>query len=78
MPRHNYFSNEEMRDMVSIYAQGNFNGRSACRRYFQAYPNKRQSNHKLFKNPHHRLGETGSFRPKRAILGRPKTITPEQ
>lgn len=78
MPRHNLFSNEEMRDMVCIYAKENFNGRRACRRYLESYPNRLQPNHKLFKNLYDRLGDTGSFRPKRRDAGRPTTVTPEQ
>lgn len=78
MPRHSNFSNEEMRDMVCIYAQENYNGRGACRRYLEMYPDRRQPDYKLFKNLYDRLGEMGSFRPKRDTLGRPKTITVEQ
>ena len=78
MPRHNLFSNEEMRDMVCLYAQENFNGRRAHRRYLERYPNRRQPDFKIFKNLYDRLGETGSLRPKRNSEGRPKIITPEQ
>ena len=78
MPRHNLFSNEEMCDMVCVYAQENFNGRRAHRRYLEIYPNRRQPDFKLFHNIYSRLGETGSFRPKRDIVGRPKNITVEQ
>ncbi|XP_022917996.2 uncharacterized protein [Onthophagus taurus] len=66
-----------MRDMVCIYAQEKFNGREACRRYLLKYPNRRQPNHKLFKNWYDRLGETGSFRPKRNT-GRPKKISVDE
>lgn len=78
MPRHNLFSNAEMRDMLCIYAQENFNGRSAGRRYQALFPNRRQPNRKLFQNIYGRLGETGSFRQKKDVSGRPKNITPEQ
>lgn len=78
MPRHTLFSNEEMRDMLCVYAQTNFNGRTACRKYFEIYPHRRQPNHKIFKRIYDRLGETGSFRPKRDSLGRPKVITADQ
>ncbi|KAJ8910642.1 hypothetical protein NQ315_012510 [Exocentrus adspersus] len=78
MPRHNLFSNSEMRDMLCVYAQEDFNGRRAHRRYLQTYPNRRQPDFKIFKRIYDRLGETGSFRPKRDILGRPKRITVEQ
>ena len=78
MPRHNLFSNAEMRDMLCVYAQENFNGRGAQRRYSELYPNRRQPDFKIFKNIYDRLGETGTFRPKRDSTGRPKTLTPEQ
>lgn len=77
MPRHNEFSNLDMRDMISVYAQEDFCGRAAARRYSVLYPNRRQPDHKLFKNLYDRLGETGSFRPK-SHNGRPKMITPDQ
>lgn len=77
MPRHNQFTNEEMRDMICVYAQGNFCGRSAARRYELIYPNRRQPNHKIFANLFRRLGETGSFHSKN-YGGRPKNITPNQ
>ncbi|KAJ8913071.1 hypothetical protein NQ315_006572 [Exocentrus adspersus] len=68
----------KMRDMLCVYAQEDFNGRRAHRRYLQTYPNRRQPDFKIFKRIYDRLGETGSFRPKRDILGRPKRITVEQ
>ncbi|KAJ8942813.1 hypothetical protein NQ318_022827 [Aromia moschata] len=67
-----------MRDMVCVYPKENFNGRRAHRRYLEMYPNRRQPDFKIFKNLYHRLGETGSFRPKRDSAGRPKTLNPEQ
>lgn len=78
MPRHNVFTNEEMRDMVCVYAQENFNGYGARRRYLELYPQRRPPGPKLFQNLYARLGETGSFRPKRDNLGRPKLITVDQ
>ncbi|KAJ8942119.1 hypothetical protein NQ318_000714 [Aromia moschata] len=78
MPRHNLFSNEEIRDMVCVYSKENFNGRRAYRRYLEMYPNRRQPDFKIFKNLYDRLGETGSFRLKRDSAGRPKTLNPEQ
>ncbi|KAJ8945583.1 hypothetical protein NQ318_010440 [Aromia moschata] len=78
MPRHNLFSNEEMRDMVCVYAKENFNGRREHRRYLEMYPNRRQPDFKIFKNLYDRLGETGSFRPKRNSAGRRKTLNLEQ
>ncbi|XP_050305585.1 uncharacterized protein LOC126742824 [Anthonomus grandis grandis] len=78
MPRHNLFSNAEMRDMLCVYAQANFNGCEAYRRYSELYPNRRQPDFKIFKNLYDRLGETGTFRPKRNSARRPKVITPEQ
>jgi hypothetical protein len=78
MPRHNLFSNEEMRDMVCVYAQENFNGSSSHRRYLEMYPNRRQPDRKLFKSLYDRLGETGTFRPKRDSVGRPKSIAIDQ
>lgn len=77
MPRHNDFSNSEMRDMVCVFAQTDFNGLAASRRYLELYPNRRQPNHKLFRNLYNRLGETGCFRPKRHN-GALKTISVEQ
>ncbi|KAL1493629.1 hypothetical protein ABEB36_009329 [Hypothenemus hampei] len=74
MPRHSLFSNAEMRDMVCVYAQENFVGRRAHRRYFELYPNRRQPDRGLFQNLFNRLGETGSFRPKRTV-GRNNTIS---
>ncbi|KAJ8959294.1 hypothetical protein NQ318_021979 [Aromia moschata] len=59
--------------MIYIFAQANFNGHEATRRYLQLYPNRRQPNHKLFRNIYNRLGETGSFRPK-SNHGTPKTV----
>lgn len=78
MPRHNLFSNSDMRDMICVYAQENFNGRRALRRYTRMYPNRRHPNFKTFQNLYQRLGETGSFRPKRDLIGRPKTLTVNQ
>lgn len=78
MPRHNNFSNTEMRDMVTIYCQQYFNGRAATREYFRRYPNRLQPNHQTFQNLFRNLGESGSFRPKRDNLGRPRIITPDQ
>jgi hypothetical protein len=77
MPRHLLFSNSEMRDMVCVYAQENYSGLRACRRYAQLYPNRRQPDFKLFKNVYQRLGETGSFRPKRDV-GRPNRHNVDQ
>ncbi|KAJ8950452.1 hypothetical protein NQ318_010330 [Aromia moschata] len=78
IPRHSLFSNEEMRDMVCVYSKENLNGRRAHRRYLEMYSNRRQPGFKIFKNICDRLGETGSFRPKRDSAGRPKTLNPEQ
>lgn len=77
MPRHNDFSNSEMRDMISCFAQTNFIGLAASRRYLELYPNRRQPDKKLFRNLYNRLGETGSFRPKRNS-GTTKTITVDE
>lgn len=77
MPRHNEFSNNEMRDMICVFAQENFNGLASARRYLELYPNRRQPNHKLFRNLYNRLGETGSFRPK-CENSAPKSISVEQ
>ncbi|XP_023313016.1 uncharacterized protein LOC111693108 [Anoplophora glabripennis] len=77
MPRHNDYSFVEMRNMVCVYAQENYCGRHAAARYLELYPNNRQPNHKLFKTLYDRLGETGSFRPKRDV-GRPKVLAAEQ
>jgi predicted metalloprotease len=77
MPRHRDYSFTEMRDMVCVYAQEEFCGRAAARRYMEFYPNRRQPNHKLFQNLYDRMGETGSFRPKR-VSGRPKVVTVDQ
>ncbi|KAJ8951644.1 hypothetical protein NQ318_012315 [Aromia moschata] len=67
-----------MRDMVCVYSKENFNGRRAHRRYLEMHPNRRQPDFKIFKNLYDRLGETGSFRPKRDSAGHPKTLNPEQ
>lgn len=77
MPRHNDFTNEEMRDMICVYARANFSGFAAARVYRQTYPGRRQPNYKIFQNLFNRLGETGSFRPKNHT-GRPKIIRPDQ
>lgn len=77
MPRHNHFSNQEMRDMICVYAQERFSGQAASRKYREMYPNRRQPNRKIFQNIYNRLGETGSFRTK-YHTGRPKIITPQQ
>lgn len=77
MPRHNNFSNRDMRDMICVYVQNNFSGRAAARRYSLQYPNRIQPDHKIFKDLFRRLGETGSFRHKNDV-GRPKRITPDQ
>ncbi|KAJ8953852.1 hypothetical protein NQ318_006703 [Aromia moschata] len=42
------------------------------------YPNRRQPGFMIFKNLYDRLGETGSFRPKRDSACRPKTLNSEQ
>ncbi|XP_023310007.1 uncharacterized protein LOC111691430 [Anoplophora glabripennis] len=77
MPRHNNFSNSEMRDMICVFAQANFNGHAAARRYEHMYPNRLQPNYKLFRNLYNRLGESGSFRPK-SNHGTPKSITVDE
>lgn len=77
MPRHNDFSNNEMRDMICVFAQSNYSGPAAARRYSQLYPNRRQPNYKLFRNLYNRLGETGSLRPK-SQQGATKTITADE
>lgn len=77
MPRHNNFSNIEMRNMICVYAQENFCGRRAAARYLELYRDNRQPDHRLFKRLYDRLGETGSFRPKRDV-GRPKILTADQ
>lgn len=78
MPRHNLFSNGEMRDVVCVYAQSDYVGRRALRRYLELYPNRRQPNRKLFQELFNRLGETGSFRPKRDNAGRTVTVQQEE
>lgn len=77
MPRHNNFSNFEMRDMMCVYVQENYSCRAATRRYLQMYPNRAQPNHQTFRNIFIRLGETGQFKPKRDV-GRPKNISVDQ
>lgn len=77
MPRHNNFSNSEMRDMVRVYVQENCCGRRARRTYLRLYPNRALPNHQTFKNIYDRLGESGEFRPK-SHIGRPKRITADQ
>ncbi|KAJ8949089.1 hypothetical protein NQ318_016993 [Aromia moschata] len=67
-----------MRDILCVYSKKNFNGRRAHRRYLETYSNRRQPDFKIFKNLYDRLGETGSFRPKRDSAGRPNTLNPEQ
>lgn len=78
MPRHNNYSNSDMRDMVNIYCQLNYNGRAAQREYLRKFPNRLQPDRRLFQNLFRNLGESSSFRPKRVNLGRPKIITPDQ
>lgn len=78
MPRHNLFSNSEMRDMICVYAQENFVGRRAHRRYLELYPNRRQPSRELFQQLFNRLGEAGTFRPKRDSMGPKRTITVDQ
>lgn len=77
MPRHNEYTNSEMRDMICIYAQENFNSRAAARRYGQQYPNRRQPDRHIFQRLYARLGETGSFRPQ-SHVGRPKKLSVQQ
>lgn len=77
MPRHNEYSNREMRDMICIYAQENFNGRAAARRYRVQYPNRRQPDRNIFQRLYSRLGETGSLRPQ-SHVGCPKKISVDQ
>jgi hypothetical protein len=67
-----------MRDMTVVYCQQNFNGRAAQREYCRRFPNRLQPGKRLFQNLFRNLGESGSFRPKRDNLGRPKMITPDQ
>ncbi|XP_066157166.1 uncharacterized protein [Euwallacea fornicatus] len=78
MTRHNNYSNVEMRDMACVYAQENYNGRQACQRYFEMYPNRQQPNFKTVKRIYDRLGEIGSFQHRKKTVGRPRMITPEQ
>jgi len=67
-----------MRDMICVFAQVNFNGLAAARRYLELYPNRRQPNNKLFRNLYNRLGETGSFRPTHTNNDARRTISIEQ
>lgn len=77
MPRHNNFTNQEKRDMITIYCQQNLNGRAAQREYLRRFPNRLQPSKCLYQNLYRNLGESGSFHPKRDNIGRPKIITPD-
>lgn len=77
MPRLNQFANNELRDMICVYAQENYNGRAAVRRYAELYPNRMVPNRRIFQRLFTQLGETGSFYVKNRG-GRPKTIPVEQ
>lgn len=77
MPRLNKFSNRDLRDMVCVYAQENYNSRAALRRYVELYPTRIIPDRKIFQRIFNQLGETGSFYVKNPG-GRPKTITVEQ
>lgn len=41
--------------MICVFAQSNFSGFCAARRYLQLYPNQRQPHHKLFINIYNNL-----------------------
>lgn len=77
MPRRNQFSNRELRDMICVYAQQNFNSRATVRRYAHLYPNRIVPNWKIFERLHRQLGETGTFYSNNHG-GRPQTISVEQ
>lgn len=77
MPRHNNFSNLEMRDMLCVYVQENYSCLAAARRYEEMYPNRVQPNRKTFSNIFSRLGETGQFKPK-SDVGRPTHLSVDQ
>lgn len=74
MPRGNEFTNNELRDMICVYAQVNYNACAAVRRYVQLYPNRIVPSRKKFQRLYSNLGESGSFRKKNSG-GRPKIIT---
>ena len=61
MPRHNNFTNLEMRDMLCVYVQENYSCLAAARRYREMYRNRVQPNRQTFSNIFRRLGETGQF-----------------
>lgn len=77
MPRHNNFTNREMRDMLCVYVQENYSCLAAARRYREMYPNRVHPNRKTFSNIFIRLGDTGQFKVK-SDVGRPKNLTVDQ
>ena len=78
MPRHNWFTNKELQDMVCLCAKETCNGRRAQHRYSEMYPHRRQPDFKILKNLYDRLGKSGFFCPKCNGAGRPMTITLKQ
>lgn len=77
MPRHNLFANNELRDMICVYAQENYNSCAAARRYSELYPNRVRPGRKIFQRIYTNLGERGCFHTKNPG-GRPKTVTVRQ
>lgn len=55
------FSNEEKRDMLVCYIEGNRNRNRAAQLYFERYFDRRQPSLPTFKNLYENLGEYGSF-----------------
>lgn len=75
MPRHNLFSNQQMRDMVFTYAKKKVNGCNTHYRYLKKYPNRERGDRlKLFRSLYGWLDEVGSFCLEENDLGCPKTI----
>ncbi|KAF2897081.1 hypothetical protein ILUMI_09108 [Ignelater luminosus] len=77
MPRHNNFTNLEMRDMLCVYSQKDYSCLAVARRYREMYPNRVQPNRQTFSNIFCRLGNTGQFKPKSDVQ-RPKILTVDQ
>ncbi|KAJ8937942.1 hypothetical protein NQ318_022801 [Aromia moschata] len=57
--------------------KANFNGYETAQRDLQLYPNRRQPNHKLFRNLYNHLGET-RYIPSKINHGTPKTLTVDE
>ncbi|XP_026828181.1 uncharacterized protein LOC113562592 [Ooceraea biroi] len=64
-----------MADMHFMYGRANGSALAARRLYMEKFPNRRVPSHTLFKNLHHRLCKSDSFKTRHQNSGRPRSVS---